>query len=153
MSMGGKQKVVLDCAKLGELGRSRTKQAMKDETDINRIVDRFARTGLVTHLAKGSPQYLDVAEVGDYRTAIQRVRDTEVFFEGLPAKIRSGFGNDPAMFLDFMCDPNNEAAAREMGLIPKVEGTEPPIDRSTVDEVPGPGVQHRGADGRFESPK
>ena len=32
---------------------SRTKQSDKDQTDIHKIIDKFNRTGLIDHVAKG----------------------------------------------------------------------------------------------------
>lgn len=132
MSIRGEQVIVLDCQGIGELGRSRTKQAMKDESDINNIVNRFAKTGMLTHVSTKSPTYLDVSAVTDYRDAIEQVRKTEVFFGGLPAKVRAHFSNDAAAFLDFMTDPSREAEARELGLIPEPEKAPEVVPRGPV---------------------
>lgn len=129
-----------------ETGPGRTRQSMRDETNINNIMRRYKQSGLISHVAARSPVYMDVADVTDYRDAVEQVRRTEEFFKGLTAKVRARFNHDPAEFLDFMTDSRNEAEAKELGLV-KPE-PEPPID-----EVPGPGIQSRGADGRFESPK
>lgn len=96
-------------------GPGRTKQAMKDECDVNLIVARYVRDGLVTHLAKGQPRYLDVSEVGDYRSAIEQVRAVEDFFDALPAKVRAYFQNDPAAFLDTMSDPAKAVQLDKLG--------------------------------------
>lgn len=141
-------KVVLDCIGAGEAGVSLTRQSMKAETDINNILARYARSGLLTHVAQNSPVYADVSESGNYREAVEHVREAEKFFAGLPAKVRAHFENDAGAFLDFMTDPTKEAEARELGLVKPDPVVEPPID-----EVPGPGIQARGADGRFESPR
>ena len=37
----------------------KTRQSFKDECDINRIVDTYARTGMVNHLPRVAPQYGD----------------------------------------------------------------------------------------------
>lgn len=127
-------KVYVDCAGAGEEGRSKTKQSMKAETDINNILARFAKSGLLVHVNERSPVYADVSDVNDYREAISRVREVEGFFGGLPSKVRSHFGNDPAAFLDFMTDPSKAAEAAELGLIPKPEASEP------VEPAPAPVV-------------
>lgn len=95
---------------------SRAKQSMKDECDINQIVDRFRQTGLVSHLAQGHPRYLDVSEMGDYREALDQVTRVSDFFMGLPADLRSRFDNDPAAFIDFMSDPANADEIAALGL-------------------------------------
>lgn len=127
-------------------GPGRTKQSMKDETDVNRIVARYAKTGLLTHVNTRSPVYTDVSEARDYREALEQVRRVDEFFVGLPSKIRARFANDPILFMEFMMNPDMKAEAEELGLVKK----EP---EAPIDEVPGPGIQARGTDGRFESPK
>lgn len=94
---------------------SRTKQSMKDECDVNLIVSRFQRDGVLTHMRKhGSPQYLDVSEVQDYRTAIETVRAGEEFFMTLPAKVRERFSNDPAEFVDAVSTEEGRKAFEEL---------------------------------------
>lgn len=129
-----------------ECGPSMARQSMKGETDINNIMARYKTSGFITHVQNRTPVYADVSDVRDYREAIERVRNTESFFKGLPAKVRAEFDNDPIAFLDFMADPANRQTAEEMGLVPKP--AEP-----FVDEIPGPGIQARNAEtGRAESP-
>ncbi len=81
---------------------SMTKQAFKDEVDINFIVNRFAETGLISHIAGGIPQFVDASALGDYRSIIEQVRSVEKYFDGLPAKVRTSFGNDASRFMDFL---------------------------------------------------
>jgi len=79
---------------------SHVKSEFAGECDINNIVKRYVRDGFVSHLAAGVPQFLDVSEIGDFRTAVEQVRAASEFFDGLPAKVRARFDNDPARFLD-----------------------------------------------------
>lgn len=138
--------VVMDCASRGEEGRSLTRQSMKAESDINNILARYAKTGLLTHVSERSPLYLDVSEVSDYREALEQVRVTSLFFGKLPASIRTHFKNDAASFLDFMTNEDNRAEAIALGLVP--------AETAPVDEVPGPGIQGRDpTTGQFTSPK
>ena len=104
---------VVDCSQ----DEGRTKQAFKDECDVNQIMARYEKTGLITHLAKKQPVYLDVSEVGDYRDALEHVEQTREFFMGFPAKVRAAFNNDPAEFLDSIHDPAKQDFLRELGLI------------------------------------
>ena len=43
-------------------GPGKTRQSFKDECDINRIVDTYARTGIVNHIPRVAPQYGDNPE-------------------------------------------------------------------------------------------
>lgn len=130
-------------------GPSRTRQSEKANCDINVIVSRFMKTGQVSHLQQRQRMYADVSEIGDYRKCLERVEYVDRVFRTLPAKTRERFGHSPDNFLMFLQDGRNIDEAIALGIVPDPEAAKPPV----VDEVPGPGVQHRGADGRFESPK
>lgn len=95
-----------------------TIQAFKDETDINVMLRRFGLTGQLS-VAAQQPFYGDFTAVGDYQSALDRVRAAGEGFDALPPKVRARFANDPAELIGFMQDPANEAEARELGLIPK----------------------------------
>lgn len=105
---------------------SMTKQEFKDECDINRIVARFEKTGLVNHLAQGVPQFADVSQMGDYRSALHTVMEAEEWFMGLPAKVRAQFRNDPAELLDAMHDQSRHAELIELGILEAAEGPPSP---------------------------
>lgn len=98
---------------------SRTKQSFRAESDINAIVAKAKAGGAVTHLARNVPTYKDVSEVGDYKGALDMLRRTDAFFAALPSKIRLGFDNDPAVFLDAMDTTEGRAKLEELGMIPK----------------------------------
>lgn len=78
----------------------RAKQSFKESCDLNNIIKRYIRTGFIEHVSRKPPFFADVSEAPDYRTAVEQVRAAESFFAGLPAKVRSRFENDVAMFLD-----------------------------------------------------
>lgn len=142
LTAGDRSDTVLICE-----GPGRTRQSMKAECDINNIVAKYKQAGFVEHVATRTPVYMDVSEVPNYREVLEQVRRTDEFFMGLPAKLRSEFDNSPAQFLDFVTDPGNRDRMIELGLVAK-----PVVPAEPVDEVPGPGAQARGPDGRFESP-
>lgn len=115
----------------------RTKQSFRDEVDINQIVARARAGQAVTHLAGKVPQYMDVSDVGDYKSALDMLRSADRFFEGLPSRIRLGFDNDPAKFLDAMETPEGRGVLEELGLVPKLPKSVPVRDaagRFAVDE-------------------
>lgn len=103
-----------------DTGPGLAKQSAKDECDVNLILDRFRRTGAVDHLARGTPVFADVSEVGDYRTALENARAAEKYFAGLPAKVRAEFGNDAVRYLEALQDP--EAGERLRGIVREVLG-------------------------------
>lgn len=95
---------------------SRTKQQFKDECDINTIINRFLRTGHIETLQRLEPRYGDVTGI-EYQSAMQTVAEARTLFNELPAKIRSRFDNEPALFLDFVQNDANKEEAIKLGLI------------------------------------
>lgn len=123
-----RRKIAVTC------GGGRTQQHQKDEADINQILRRFQRTGLVNHLAKGTPQYGDFSNVTDYQTAVAQVEAAHEAFMALPSNIRREFNNDPGELVRFMDDEGNLDRARELGLVPKKATAPQPVAQSE----PGP---------------
>lgn len=106
-----------------------TKQAFKDECDINRIVQNYDVDGvLMQHVNPRHGVFMDVSEVSDYRGAIEQVRAADEFFMTLPAKVRDAFENDVAAFLDAVTDPSQRERLEGLGVLPKAapEAAEPP---------------------------
>lgn len=99
----------------------RTKQSMKDECDVNRIIGNYAKTGLLTPVSEDPGIYVDVSEMGDYKEALAQIDRAQSMFGMLPSRIRAKFGNDPATFLDYASDGNNTEDLIEMGLLPPEE--------------------------------
>lgn len=131
MSIGGSRlvngKQQVDCGFVAnDPDRGRAQQSMKDECDINKLIAKYADEDMVVHVNTRTPQYLDVSDVGDYQTAVNRVTRVAEFFQGLTAKVRNRFQNDPAEFLDFMSNPDNRDEAVELGLVPKPSVEPPP---------------------------
>lgn len=96
--------------------RERTKQCFKDQCDINKIVQRYKKTGRLPDLITGNPSYGDFSTALDYHAACNMVLKAETQFNALPAKVRSRFGNDPAKMLEFVADPNNAKEMIELGM-------------------------------------
>lgn len=98
-------------------GPGRTKQSFKAACDVNNIVEKFQKTGLITHLAAGVPRYADISAMPDYRSALDLMKQAESYFMSLPAAVRELFGNDVAAFVDKIDDEEFRAgfdeAARE----------------------------------------
>lgn len=78
------------------------RQSMKDECDINNIVARYEKTGVLTHLNASQATYADVSELTGYRDALDKVTAAKEVFMKLPSELRAVFDNDPAKFLDFI---------------------------------------------------
>lgn len=123
-----------------ETGPDGAKQEFQEECDINFIMRKYRTSGMVTHIAQNRGRFADVSEVGSYRESIDRVRETSVFFRGLPASVRAQFDNEPAFFLDWIADPANLAEIEELGLSPVLAPEEPEIVPVPDPIVPPPAV-------------
>lgn len=97
------------------LDESRTKQSFGDETNINNIMARFIKTGLVDFVNEHESHYGDVTG-WQFHDAMNIVARSQEMFEALPAELRARFNNDPATFLDFVDDPENDAEAVSLGI-------------------------------------
>lgn len=123
---------------------SLTQQHSKDETDINNIMARYIKTGVIDHVSKYQPQYTENTEA-DYHASMNIVLKANQMFSELPAAIRKQFQNDPASFLDFVNDENNHDKLQEMGLTNKPitfteTKTTPPAKPAVTEteEIPAP---------------
>ncbi len=101
--------------RLNFIGPGRTKQSFQEETDINTIMARFVKTGMLEFVNKHNPQYGDVSNV-DFQTSMETVAKSREMFADLPAKIRDRFNNDPAELLEFLDNPENKEEAVLLGL-------------------------------------
>jgi len=97
-------------------GDSRTHQSFKDECDINNILNRYARTGVLPQMIKSNPRYGDFATVQSYQDACNVVLLAQEQFNALDANVRDRFNNDPSKFLAFCSDEKNKAEMISLGL-------------------------------------
>ncbi len=102
---------------------SLTQQQFKDECDINQIMDRYLRTGVLSDPLdnRGTPKYGDYADLGNYMDHMNKVVEANEMFEALPASIRKRFNNNPGDLIDFVMNENNRVEAEMLGLIEKIE--------------------------------
>lgn len=113
------------------IGDSLTEQAHANEVDINSIVSRYTRTGMLPSRG-GSPAYGDFSGVVDYQTCLDAVASAQAEFMKLPAQVRKEFDNDPGKLLAFLQDEDNRDEAIRLGLIENV----PPVEAAAPPEAP-----------------
>lgn len=100
-------------------GEGLTRQSFKKECDVNSIMAKYAKTGLIDHVSRVEARYGDFTGApSSYLEAMQTVIDGQTAFAALPASLRKEFDNDPALFLQFMSDPANVDRMRELKLLP-----------------------------------
>lgn len=97
---------------------SMTQQHMKDECDINNIMAKYQKTGLITHVAAHRGNYDDFTIMPDYKTAMDTMMSAQEMFLTIPSEIRAHFENDAGQFVEFATDPDNYDQMVDMGLVP-----------------------------------
>jgi len=114
------------------VGESLAKQSMRDECDINQIMAKYQKTGAVSHLNKHGADY-GFASGEDFSESMRVITAAQGMFDDLPSSVRTRFGNDPALFLDFVQDEENVDEMVKLGLAEEVVLETAP--KETAEEV------------------
>lgn len=115
----------------------KTKQSFAAECDINTIMARYLKTGLLEHVKQVQGQYLDVTGA-DFAEAQNFVAGAKSMFHMLPSHIRTKFENSSEKFFEFMENPANAQEATALGLqtVPEETSTPPTLAPATSQPVP-----------------
>jgi phage internal scaffolding protein len=142
---GPKNRVVLDTGNVSYVQRQ-----FGADANINAIMTKYRKTGLINYVNAGTPRFGDFSNVVDYQTALNSVLDVQERFQLLPADVRKRFANDPAGFLEFVQDPSNQDELVRLGLASRKSGggkgdaappSEASADRKPKDAVSGAAVE------------
>lgn len=100
---------------------SKTVQSDRKEADINYIVAKAKKTGVIP-VTNRKAIYGDFCHIHDFHALQIKLAEAREDFDGLPANIRKRFENDPAVLSEWLADPANNKEAIELGLIirPKI---------------------------------
>jgi len=93
-----------------------TEQNHKQECDINSIIRKYDKNGLINHVSNIEAKFGDVTGI-EFQTAQNKVLEAKKMFGDLPSNIRKRFGNNPSELLSFLDDPGNRSEAETLGLI------------------------------------
>ncbi|WNK14176.1 MAG: internal scaffolding protein [Microvirus sp.] len=113
-------------------GEGRTKQSFKDECDINVLMSKYLKTGLMDHVNEALPRFEDVTSL-DFQEAQHLIAEAASMFEDIPSAIRNRFDNNPGKLLDWVHDPANAEEAATLGFLdlnkcpPGYGRTSPPV--------------------------
>lgn len=101
--------------------KSRTKQAFKEECDVNNIMRRARETGIAPGGQLAPWREADFTALpSSYHEALNQVLEAEATFGLLPSAIRKRFNNDPGEFLNFATNPENGEELISLGLATRV---------------------------------
>lgn len=104
---------------------SRTQKQFRDQVNVNSIMAKYRKTGLLDHVRKTPGVYADLTNLPDYSTAMNTIIRAQETFQTVPATIRQRFDNDPAKFIAFLDDDKNYDEAVKLGLIIPKESLPP----------------------------
>lgn len=111
---------------------SMTDKTAFEETDINNIVARYEKTGMLPMSNKrGTGIYADVSNLPDLLGAAILLKESQDIFDQLPSRLREKFKNSPQNMIDFISDPKNQKEALSLGLIV-------PLDTQPKNPTPNP---------------
>jgi phage internal scaffolding protein len=107
--------------KLDASGEMLTDQSWVKNSDINNIMKKYAKTGVLPQTKQNLAQYLDVSEVPSLEDAHNLIIEARNMFMELPADVRKLMDNDPNNLHDFCKNPANREYLIERGVLDKVE--------------------------------
>lgn len=112
--------------------KSLTRQSEAESCDINVIMKRYEKTGVLPQDMREAV-FADVSAFGSFREVMETVRQATDGFMALPADVRARFANDPVSFIDFCADPANLGELERLGL---VEASQAPVSSEVAAEAP-----------------
>lgn len=137
-----------ECARGPGEDDSPTVQSAKDDCDINVIVKRFMKTGVLPVVQRG-PAITGSVTPMEFRDALDLVRQGQAEFDALPARVRRHFLNDPARFVEACQDPSRVEELRSLGLanppLAPAASPQPPAGGLTPGSGPVPPAGGQGA--------
>ena len=112
---------------------SMTQQQFKAECDVNNILAKYKRTGMLSHIQKHQGNFGDCSSIEDYQTSLGKLMQAQQSFESLPSELRAKFENDPAQLISFLSDEKNNAEAVKLGL--KIERKAPETIQGAMEKA------------------
>lgn len=95
---------------------SKTDPSYLKETDVNYIIQKFTKTGQITHLTRKTGSYADVSNATDLLNALNTIRESQQSWLQQPEEIRERFGS-PEKLIKFLNNPKNLKEAEKLGLL------------------------------------
>lgn len=114
-AFGKKERVTFET-----VGPSAAHQEFREECDINNVMKKYERTGILEHRNRFEGSYGNFLDIpSDYHEAMGAVLEAEEMFMSLPSKVRKRFHNDAGAFVDFATNPDNQDELISLGLATK----------------------------------
>lgn len=127
----GKKRVIIDCS-----GESKTQQHHEKETNVNKIMAKAYKTGMVPVSMKSPLLCENFESAADFMECQNIIAKARQDFMALPSSIRKRFANEPANLMEFLQNEDNRAEAIKLGLVsptPVVPVVEPIVDSAELE--------------------
>lgn len=111
----GKVKLMFDKSNPDSV--SKTEQSHKAACDVNKIVARALKSGVLPVRNSATPMFGDFSNM-DFQDIQNKVVAANALFNSLDASIRAKFSNNVVALLNWVADPVNADEARSLGLLP-----------------------------------
>lgn len=92
-------------------------QSHKNMCDINIIMERYRKTGMLPQFREKIPYFVDNTGIKSIEEAHELVNEANYLFEQIPSHIRKLMDNNPANLVDFIKNPENIDVCTKYGLI------------------------------------
>lgn len=112
----------------------RTQQHFKDQCDVNKIMARYNRTGIMSHVNRAQAKYGDFTMLGDFVENADKVVRAQQAFDQLPSELRKEFDNDYTKFFASIGKPEYRDKMVKWGILkeePKKTATVPVAEPAT----------------------
>lgn len=118
-------------------GEDKCQQHFKDECDINKIIAKYNKTGILQHVTKARAMYGDFTQFAPFAENMDKVAKATQLFDDLPAELRNHFGNSIPGFFNFITQEKNRQQCIEWGIFdppPKKEEPQAPTPPSAAQQ-------------------
>lgn len=94
-----------------------TQQHFAAECNINQIIARFNKTGVLGDGKPTPPSYADVSLFGDFRESQEKIQKGKAAFAAMPVEVRRLAGGDPSRLWDVLVNPENRQILENAGVL------------------------------------
>jgi len=105
---------------------SLTQQHHANDVNINKIIERFNKTGVLGDGLQRRGNYADVSLFGDFGECQRRIEAARESFASLPVQVKKLAGNDPSRLWDVLNNPENRQLLEKAGVLKTPEKPVPP---------------------------
>jgi phage internal scaffolding protein len=99
--------------------QSLTDQSYRKSSDLNVLIKKYKKTGVMPDLLQKKGQYGDFSNVPTLEAAFKAVNHAKMLFQELPAEVRKLMDNDPSKMELWLSDEVNHEIAEKYGLLDK----------------------------------